>query len=72
MSGAGSHRLLCDFCGGKKPFKDLKQVPLKIDKTSRVQYLFGFICSACSAERRPAPDSFAMNSTRRTRARWCR
>jgi late competence protein required for DNA uptake (superfamily II DNA/RNA helicase) len=42
-----SHKIICDFCGEKHPFKDLKQVPLRIDKTSRVQYLFAFICQNC-------------------------
>lgn len=42
-----SYKLLCDFCGEKTPFKNLRQVPLRIDKNSKNQNLFGFICTTC-------------------------
>ena len=44
------YRLSCDFCGGKKPFKKLDQVPLRIDKHAKHQMLFGFICVECTKE----------------------
>jgi len=44
------YKLMCDFCSGKKPFKKLEQVPLRIDKHAKHQMLFGFICTDCSKE----------------------
>jgi hypothetical protein len=44
------YKLLCDFCGSKKPLKKLEQVPLRIDKHAKHQMLFGFMCAACGQE----------------------
>lgn len=40
-------KICCDFCGEKTPFKDLKQVALKIDKNSKNQHVFAFECDQC-------------------------
>jgi hypothetical protein len=41
------NRIICDFCGDKHQFKDLRQVALKIDKNSKSQNTFGFQCDNC-------------------------
>ena len=46
-----NYKFLCGFCGEKKPFKTLQQVPLRIDKYSRSQYLFEFYCDECMENR---------------------
>lgn len=46
-SKIGSYKMECDFCGEKKPFRELQQPPLRIDKNSHYQYLFGLICYDC-------------------------
>jgi hypothetical protein len=40
-------KICCDFCGEKTPFKNLRQVPLKIDKNSKNQHIFAFQCEPC-------------------------
>ncbi len=42
-----NYKFLCAFCDEKIAFKFLQQVPLKIDKHSRSQYLFDFYCDDC-------------------------
>jgi hypothetical protein len=42
-----TYKLTCDFCGERCQFKNLRQVPLRIDKNSKNQNLFGFICNTC-------------------------
>ena len=37
----------CDFCGEKVQFSELQQPPLRIDKNSHYQYLFGMMCNEC-------------------------
>jgi hypothetical protein len=41
------HKLFCDFCNHKKPFKKLQQVPLRVDKHAKNQMLFAFQCVDC-------------------------
>jgi len=50
MKKIDTHKISCDFCANKHPFKDVRQVSLRIDKTSKVQYLFAFICKSCALE----------------------
>lgn len=42
-----NYKLSCDFCGEKKPFKHIRQVPLKIDKNSKSQNSFAYQCNDC-------------------------
>ena len=42
-----NYKLQCDFCVEKKPFKQIRQVPLKIDKNSRSQNSFAYQCLEC-------------------------
>ena len=56
-------KITCDFCGDKKKFLEGKQVPLRIDKTSRFQHLFAFICTECSnAKKRKTLDQQQIRS----------
>ena len=41
------HKLFCDFCNHKKPFKKLQQFPLRIDKHAKNQMAFAWMCSDC-------------------------
>ena len=43
-------KMECDFCGEKAPFKEINQVPLKIDKTSKSQHLFANQCATCKSK----------------------
>jgi hypothetical protein len=47
-SKINSYKMECDFCGEKKPFAELEQTPLRIDKNSHYQYLFANMCEECS------------------------
>ena len=42
-----NYKMICDFCRQKYKFEEIKQVPLRIDKNSKYQYLFGDICEGC-------------------------
>jgi len=48
MKNLDKIKVVCDFCGEKKKFLESKQVPLRIDKTSRFQHVFAFICGECT------------------------
>lgn len=41
------YKLFCDFCNHKKPFKKMKQIPLRVDKHAKNQMLFAFQCIDC-------------------------
>jgi len=43
-------KMNCGFCGESTPFKDVEQVPLKIDKTSKNQNLFAYRCITCESK----------------------
>ena len=40
-------KLICGFCGDSKPFINIEQVPLRIDKNAKFQMLFDFRCEDC-------------------------
>ena len=46
-SKLSNYKMDCAFCGTNVPFKDIDQIPLKIDKTSKNQHLFAFRCKDC-------------------------
>ena len=50
MSKIEDFRLLCGFCGEKKSFSSLDQVPLRIDKNAKHQMLFDNRCVECTRE----------------------
>ena len=45
-----NYKMTCDFCGERSAFKDVEQVPLKIDKNSKNQSLFAIQCSPCKSK----------------------
>ena len=49
-SKLANFKMECDFCGERTAFKDIEQVPLKIDKSSKSQHLFANQCAVCKSK----------------------